>query len=231
VHFEGDRFEMEEAPVPRVTVHVRGPNFGKMECALGVYATLMYAGAGQVTRSRYFTKAKIEAYRKKNRGNTVSSASAWVTATEEMWMAKAILHTTKDLPQNPRLAQLQRLIERQEGPMGLDPQNELPTGAAALPAGDPPAEAEEVPAEEQEAPVGMSLGVAESLPVRMSGGVTRMLGELRNRGLDSVREWARKKLDGDPENPSLRKIAEGATVILEARAAGTAKEPAKQEGN
>ena len=226
VHFEGDTFEFERAPVPRVKLHGAGIHFGDMKKALGAYATILLPGTGNVTRSKYLTRDEIEALRSKNRGNTTASSSPWVTSTKDMWMAKAILQITKDLPQNPRLAYLQALDERSEGPAGLDPAQEVQPAAAER-VEDP----EETPVDEAREPEPMPLGVASVIGVRMQGGAIRMLSEMRNTGLEAVRTWARAGLERDPDSASLQRIAEGCTVVLDARAAGTAKEPPKREGN
>jgi recombinational DNA repair protein RecT len=117
IHFEGDDFESVEAPIPMVTRHVFGPNRGKMDKALGAYATLLYPGGR--TRAKYFTREKIESYRKRNPTNSWKS-SPWVTSEEEMWMAKAILHAVNDLPHNsPELAHLAAMIEREDRADGI----------------------------------------------------------------------------------------------------------------
>jgi phage RecT family recombinase len=223
VVFEGDLYEKELAPVPRVVNHVPGPNAGNMAKAIEVYGTALLPGAGNQTRSVFLSREAVEKLRKKNRGDTTAPDSPWVTSTEDMWKAKAILQLTKDMPQNPRLAHLQALTARFE----LDPAREVQPApdAAALPAGSP-VEEEELPAEPVEET--MSLGKAGAITVTLQGGETRMLSELRNSGLESVRSWARKKLEADEENPSLLRIAEGCTVLLDARAAGTLREPPKK---
>jgi recombinational DNA repair protein RecT len=222
VHFEGDDFEIVEAPIPNVIRHKGGPHVGDMKFALGVYATLLYPGGR--TRAKYFPRAKIEEYRTKNRGNTTSATSPWVSNTAEMWLAKAILHATSDLPRNPRLAHLQRLVERDEVPEGLDPADEVQPPAAAAPSPAPaPDPVEE--AELADPPAPMALGVAESLPITMKGGAVRMLRELRSDVLERIREQARDRLEADPENADMRRIAEGCSVVIEARAAGITHEP------
>jgi phage RecT family recombinase len=226
VVFAGDPFEMVKAPIPSVTKHTDGPNSGNMAHAIGVYATLLYPGGK--TRAKYFPKAKIEEYRKKNRGDTTGGSSPWVTSPMEMWQAKAILHTVGDLPRNPRLAHLLSLVERDEtphAPAGLNPADEVQPGVAEH---AEPAESEEPADAVEKVPEGMSLGEASSIPVQMQGGQTRMLGEMRNTGLEAVRTWARKGLDVDPDARPLQRIAEGCTVLLDARAAGLAKEPPKK---
>lgn len=123
IRFEGDDFEMTEAPIPNVTRHVFGPNRGNMEKAVGVYATLLYPGGR--TRAKYFSREKIESYRKRNPTSEWKN-SPWVTSPEEMWLAKAILHTVNDLPQSsPEIAHLATMLERESqgdgAPLALNP--------------------------------------------------------------------------------------------------------------
>lgn len=225
VVFEGDDYVFEKAPVPRVVRHKDGPHTGDMRFALKVYATLLFP-FGQ-TRSLELSKEKVEELRKKNRGDTTAGSSPWVTSTEDMWKAKALLQITKDLPQTPRLKAMHEVMERQGE---MDPAREVQPApdTAALPAGSP-AEAEpgfeDPPVDE---PKVMSYGEAEVVLVTLTGGAKRMLREFRSERLEELRTWARKKLDEEPENGSLQRIAEGATVVLDARAAGTAKEPPKK---
>lgn len=223
VVFEGDEFEMEEVPIPLVTKHRYGPHRGQMAKAIGVYCTLLYPGGR--TRMKYFTREKIEAYRRRNSSSTRDD-SAWKTAEEEMWMAKAVLHTVGDLPHSSaHMAHLREMLEREQA--------EALPAAPAAPALPPAAtDIEEIPEdpapEEEPQPAPMALGVASTVPVRIQGGHTRMLGELRNSHLERLRTWAREKLESDPEAVPMQRIAEGCTVLLEARARGEATEPPKK---
>lgn len=226
VVYEGDHFEEVLAPIPTVT-HRHGPNAGDMKKATKVYCTLMYPGGR--TRSKVFTREKIETYRKRNPTNTWKS-SPWVQHEEEMWQAKAILHTVGDLPHSsPEIAALRDFLDREETSVAaLAPGEVLPASDAPVAA---TAESEEMPAELEVAaeaePQEMSLGVALAIPVKLKGGQTRMLGELRNTGLENVLAWARKNLDADPESAVLKGIAEGCARVLKARAAGEHAEPPK----
>lgn len=219
VHFEGDDFEFDAVPVPTVRRHKPGPHHGDMKHALGVYCTLLYPG--HVTRMKYFSRKKIESYRALNassKGNT----SPWVTREDEMWQAKAILHTVGDLPHSSKhMAHLREMLDRDEPPA-------LAAGAPVSPPAEQIPEGEFEPAEE---PVIMSLGVASAIVITTKGGHVRTLGEMRNSGLDALLTWARAGLEQDPEAERLQRIAVGCTTVLEARAAGLAKEPPKQEGN
>lgn len=110
VVYEGDDFVFEKAPIPRVTRHDDGPNTGDMGKAVAVYATLLYPGG--TTRAKLFTREKIESYQKMNR-SAGGASSPWNTRPEEMWMAKAILHTVNDLPHSSaELAHLASMMER-----------------------------------------------------------------------------------------------------------------------
>lgn len=225
IHFEGDVFEFERAPVPVVRRHVSGPHFNDMSKALGVYATILFPG--NITRSKYLTRDDVDKLRKKSRSDTTSAASPWVTNPREMWQAKAMLQITKDLPQNARLAHLQSVQARFDEAAPLD----APAPMAQLPAGEPVTEGQFEPVEETAAAPTMSLGEASAIGITTKGGHARMLGEMRNSGVEAVLTWARAGLEQDPDAQRLQRIAVGCTTVLEARAAGLAKEPPKQEGN
>lgn len=236
VVYEGDHFEMERAPVPLVRSHREGPHFGDMKKAIGVYATAIFPGGR--TRSIYLSREKVEAFKKKNRGDTDKATSPWQSHPEAMWKAKAIKVFAKELPQNPRLAYLFRMEERAEaleapaalpalasGPVATDLE-EIPGGAP--PALQPPAEVEvKVEVEPEE----MSVGVANAVLITMQGGAARMLSELRSSALERVRDWARRGLDQDPTADRLARIATACSVVLQARQDGRAIEPTKVEAN
>lgn len=230
VVFEGDKFEESLVPIPNVSVHTYGPNKGDMKKAIKVYCTLMYPGGR--TRSKVFDRAKIETYRKRNPTNTWKT-SPWVQHEEEMWQAKAILHTVGDLPHSsPEIAALREFLDREETPTEqLAPGEVLPASEPTVSASATvtDAEFEEMPADEQvePEPVEMSLGVATAVTVKLKTGQKRMLGELRNSALQAYLDWSRKQLDGDPESPRLKEIAEGCARVLKARVAGEHKEPPK----
>lgn len=223
VVFDGDSFEMEEVPIPTVTRHAYGPNRGNMAKATGVYATLLYPGGR--TRQKYFTREKILSYRNRNPSHTKSD-SPWKTSEEEMWLAKAILHTVSDLPHSsPELAHLREMVERDEP-------SELPPAVEALPKGPSVPGGDEVDADftiddDTPEPESMPLEEALALTVRGKNAQPQRLGEMRNSGLEAWRDWARKKLDEDPESEKLQRIALACVVVLAARAAGTIIEPAK----
>lgn len=125
VVYEGDDFKFHLAPVPHVAPHNPGPNHGDMDKAIGVYATLLYPGG--TTRAKYFTRKKIESYKAKNRSASGGS-SPWMTNPEEMWCAKAILHTVGDLPHSsPEIAHLGKMLER-EGVSDDAPVSDVPMG-------------------------------------------------------------------------------------------------------
>ena len=110
--YEGDDFGFSEAPIPNVTHHNRGPNVGKMAHAVEAYATLLYPGGR--TRAVRFSREKIESYMKRNPSHAKSD-SPWQKSPEEMWKAKAILHSVNDLPRSsPELAHLAAMLEREE---------------------------------------------------------------------------------------------------------------------
>lgn len=127
--YEGDDFLFVKAPIPRVERHIDGPNTGNMEKAIGVYATLLYPGG--TTRAKYFTRTKIESYKAKNRSASGGS-SPWATNPEEMWHAKAILHTVNDLPHSsPEIAHLGAMLEREsarDDAPALGSGSEIPSG-------------------------------------------------------------------------------------------------------
>lgn len=129
VVYEGDEFKFHLAPVPHVLPHNPGPNHGKMEKAIGVYATLLYPGG--TTRAKYFTREKIESYKAKNRSASGNS-SPWATNPEEMWCAKAVLHTVNDLPHSsPEIAHLGTMLEREsarDDAPALSSGSEIPSG-------------------------------------------------------------------------------------------------------
>lgn len=216
VVYEGDTFEEQQAPIPMVTRHVFGPHKGDMRKAVKVYATLLYPGGR--TRMVVFERAKIEWYRNKNR-SWQDSDSPWQTAPEEMWKAKAILHSVGDLPHNsPELAHLASMLERED--------HEPPADAPALPA---PAPLEGPNTDEGPEDLGMSLAQALAFQLRGKNKQPQAIAEIRNSGLEAWRTWARGKLEEDPEQPRLVEIATACTIVLEARAAGVVDEPAKQE--
>lgn len=218
VVFEGDTFKMVEAPIPTVTEHVYGPNKGKMAKAIAVYCTLLYPGGR--TRSKVFDREKIEWYRNKNR-SWKDADSPWQTATEEMWLAKAILHTVGDLPHSsPELAHLRDLLEREE----REP-------APALPSPAEPANTDEGAEDLDTAPAAeptpeQRLAAAHGHGVRFKSGQVRFLSELRNAQIERLRTQARERLDEDPENEDMQRLAGYATLVLEARADGRSVEPA-----
>lgn len=226
VVFEGDDYVFTSAPVPMVTKHVKGPNYGNMKKALKAYATLLYPG--HLTRSKEFTRDQIEAFRKKNRGDTTAASSPWVTNTQDMWQAKAILHTTKDLPRKSEaFAHAMAILDRQASDaLPSEGRVALPAGGEVSAAADPEPE-EAVEMEEVLEPQEMALGVAITIPVTLKGGKVRMMGELRNSGVEAVLAWAREKLESDPESVPLTRIAEAAARVLKARHAGEHPEPPK----
>lgn len=229
VVYTGDDFVFARAPIPHVARHNEGEHFGDMTHARAVYASAVFPGG--VVRSVLLSKERIDELRARNRGDTTKADSPWVTHPEQMWQAKATKVLAKTLPRNPRLAHLIRMEERLEGvaapPARAAIGDGSSTDAREGPAGAASAD-EDLPPDEPEVEMPgapMALGAAEALLVQLQGGRQRRLGELRNRGLESVRAWARKRLEEDPESRPLQRIAEGCTVLLEARADGRAKEP------
>lgn len=225
VVFDGDEFEDTLVPIPQVTKHRYGPNKGAMAKAIKVYAVLLYPGGR--TRMKVFDRAKIESYRKLNPTNTWKS-SPWVRNEEEMWMAKAILHSVGDLPhKSEKLAHLAAMVEREE----------LAAAApvAALPADlEIPQDDEPTPIEgpnTDEGPEDLGMSLEDALAVRVQGKheQPQTLAQMRNSGLQAWLDWARGKLDAEPDNPRLVKIATACRTVLEARAAGVIEEPAKAE--
>ena len=64
VVFEGDDFEFTRLPVPNVTRHKEGPNFGNMEKATDVYAIGLYANSQ--TRAVLLSEADVMKRKAKN---------------------------------------------------------------------------------------------------------------------------------------------------------------------
>lgn len=232
VVFEGDEFEHEEAPIPTVTKHRFGPNKGDMSKAIKVYCTLLYPGGR--TRSRVFDRAKIESYRKRNPTNTWKT-SPWKTAEEEMWQAKAILHTVGDLPHSsPEIAQLRAFLDREE-------QEALwqSAPAPALPAATHPAEGPEdldLPADDpqpEEQPKAeptpeQRLRAAHSVFITFRDGRSRMLSEIRNAQLEKLLTHFRDKLQEQPDHEDFIAKATAIAYVLEARKDGRSTEPLAQ---
>lgn len=228
VVFEGDDYADTLVPIPAVTRHNYGPNRGDMSKALRVYATLMYPGGR--TRVKVFERAKIESYRKLN-PTSEWKTSPWVKNAEEMWCAKAILHTVGDLPHSsPELAHLAQMVEREE---------QAALAAPAMPSLPRPAEDafdgpdfDEEPAATyviEDTPRVMPLEDALAVQVKGKGGQRQPLAEVRNSGLEAWLDWARTKLNEDPESVSLQRIATACARVLDARRAGEHPEPAKAE--
>lgn len=152
-------------------------------------------------------------------------------------MAKAILHTVGDLPHNsPELLHLGQLLEREEAPQPA----RLPGGADGAPVTADPGpntdegpedlearEAADGPADEE--PTRPALAQALAFTVRGKNKQPTALADLRNSGLEAWLDWARGKLDADPESPRLQEIANACAVVLEARRAGVVTEPPKAE--
>jgi hypothetical protein len=176
-----------------------------------------------------------------------------------MWKAKAMLQLTKDMPQNPRSAHLAAMQARQEE-LPADPGDRaaLPSGpevtasATIAPSSSPatgdgsadsdPAAARSDASEtrgaaETDAPevdaerAALSLGEAQVITVKTTGGNIRMLSEFRTSGLERLLTWAREGLDTDPLSERLQRIAEGCRLVLEARARGDLTEPPKRDSN
>lgn len=228
VHFEGDEFVMNQVPVPTVERHVFGPNKGNMEKALGVYCTLLYPG--HKTRVRYFDRAKIESYRKRNPTNTWKT-SPWKTNEEEMWQAKAILHTTGDLPHtSPELKYLGQLLAREESRAIAA----LPPAEAVHPdegdeAGDTPVlpgQEEPQPKTKPEPTPEQKLRAAHSVAIKFRSGHVRMLSEIRNGQLERLLQAYRERLQEDPDNDELVHQASAIAYVLDARKDGRSTEPA-----
>jgi len=231
VVYEGDGYEEEKLPVPRVTRHTEGPHFGDMSHAVGVYAVALFPGGH--TRHKYLSKAKVEELRSRNRGDTTAATSPWVTNPADMWAAKAILQLTKDMPQTTRLGHLQALLDRDDGCSAISAvATELGAGQApgeeVAPARDPAPDPIEVPAEQDASQDRRTVADAEAVTVRVKGGSTRALRDFRTSALEGLRDWARRGLEEDPEAAALRRVAEGCTVILDARASGASAEPPKR---
>lgn len=229
VRFEGDEFEMEEVPIPTVTRHRYGPHRGNMAKAVGVYATLLYPGGR--TRHKYFSREKILAYRNRNPSHSKSD-SPWKTAEEEMWLAKAILHTVSDLPHSsPELGHLRQMLEREEAAALPAPgREELPRGGPSTTVEAEVTIDEGVQSSAAEPPQAMPLEVALEYTVRGKNKQPQRLAELRNSALEAWLDWARKKLDADPDSEKLQGIANACARVLEARRSGEHQEPAKSEG-
>ena len=229
VRFEGDHW-LETLGLHPTLEHRPGPHFGDMSRALGVYAVALFRGG--LARHKYFSREKIEEYRKMNRADTTKASSPWVSHTEEMWKAKAILRLASDLPQNPRLAHALHVVDRDEdgavenafvnAQAPAESVGQLPPMRAITSSADSPAD---VP------PRTMSLREALTVPVRIKGGGFRTMAEHRNTGLAALQAWAREGLEKDPEHVGLQRIATAAGVVLEARArAECAEPPRRQQG-
>ncbi len=223
VVYEGDEFEFTRLPVPNVLRHKEGPNFGDMRKAEQVYAIGLYAN-GQ-TRAVLLSEQDVMKRKAKNPSSN-DNGSPWQTHPREMWQAKAILALTSDMPQgglSQKLAHMRAMIERGE----VQPAHDTPT-LISLPAA---ALIEPEPEEMAAAPQPLSVGEASSVPIPMKGGATRLVSEIRNEGLERIREQARALLDKAPDDLAMQRVAEACTVVLDARASGEAKEPPKREGN
>ena len=72
-------------------------------------------------------------------------------------------------------------------------------------------------------PSDMSLD--EAVKIEVQG---KVLGDVGNVGLRKIRAWANTKIEAEGETVFLVRIAVACTLILEAREAGTLKEPAKK---
>ena len=147
VVYEGDEFEEVLGLYPDIK-HRRGPNAGNSLKLTHVYGVAVISQS--IRRHLLLTRAQVEVLRKKNRADTTSYKSPWMTNTEAMWKAKAILAISRDLPQNPRLAHAYGVMARAEGIdiEDLDPTKEVqPTPAPApvtIAAGATPSAFEEV---------------------------------------------------------------------------------------
>ena len=227
VRFDGDPWTETLGLHPTIE-HRPGPHFGDMAKALGVYAVAIFRGG--LARHKYLSRAKIEDYRRMNRGDTTKATSPWVTHTEEMWKAKAILRLASDLPQNPRLAHALHVLDRDVGGMVeeafVDAQS--PAASAAVPSplpaiaspADPPADVQQL---------AMSLAEALTVTVKIKGGGFRTMAEHRNSGLLALQAWAREGLEKDPEHVGLLRFATAAGVVLEARGRDECKEPPRRQ--
>lgn len=137
VVFDGDPFEEILGTFSEIR-HRPGPNRGKMEKAIGVYAVAVISQT--IHRHLYLSRADIQKLRDMNRGDTTRSDSPWVTNEEQMWQAKVILKLCKTLPANPRLAARMAhalaLMDRDEAP---EAPPEVTAVAAPIPAAEPKA--------------------------------------------------------------------------------------------
>jgi recombinational DNA repair protein RecT len=229
VVFEGDNYEFSLTPVPHVAKHIPGPNFGKMQHAIEVYATGVYPGGR--TRSIRLTRDQVMALRARNRGDTTANDSPWVQHEEAMWQAKAMKVLAKSIPQNKRLRALQEVEARYEV-IGETPA--LPPAQATHPAegdegGDvpvlpPPSDAQPRP----EPPPEAKLRAAHAVAIKFRSGQVRMLSEIRNDQLEKLLQVYRDRLQEDPENEQLVHQASAIAYVLEARADGRAREPHPQ---
>lgn len=218
VVYDGDDYVFEQAPMPRVTKHVYGPNKGNMDKAIAVYCTLLYPGS--TTRMKWFDRAKIEWYRNKN-SSWKAADSPWQVSREEMWMAKAILHTVGDLPHSsPEISHLRELLAREE----QEPEPQLPPPAEPANTDEGAEDLDITPAAEPTPE--QRLAAAHGHGVRFKSGQVRFLSELRNAQIERLRTQARERLDEDPENEDMLRLATCATLVLEARADGRSVEPA-----
>ena len=112
VVYEGDIFEEILGLYPDIK-HRRGPNAGDPKKLTHAYGVAVFSQT--IRRHVLLTRAQIEALRKKNRADTTSPKSPWVTHPEAMWKAKATLAIAKTLPQNPRMAAALAMAARNEG--------------------------------------------------------------------------------------------------------------------
>lgn len=158
--YEGDEFEEILGLYPDVK-HKKGPNYGNMKKAIGVYGVL--AISQSIRRHVYLTRERVEALRKMNRADTTSPRSPWVSHEQAMWEAKAVLAVCKTAPRNARFAHALALTERNENlrltadglePLGPDkevappsapaPVEAVPVKAAAPAFEEEPAQAPEI---------------------------------------------------------------------------------------
>jgi recombinational DNA repair protein RecT len=224
VVFEGDDYEFVNAPVPMVKRHEWGPNKGNMAKAIKVYCTLLYPG--HVTRSKEFDREKIESYKKRNKSSG-NWDSPWKTAEEEMWQAKAILHTVRDLPHSsPEIGHLRTMLDQQdqEALWQGAPVAQLPAPTATHPDEGP----EDMPADEPELTPEQQLRAAHSVFVTFRDGRSRMLSEIRNAQLEKLLTHFREKLDQQPDRDEWVTTASAIAYVLEARKDGRSTEPLAQ---